>query len=203
MTVSILTVEGLCNAALDRIGYPVSITQMREGTRHAKVALQIYGQARDALLQSKSWQFAQRSAALTLTAFQIAPWPYEYAWPADCLMPRMVVPTPIPYPNLSPQDVLWTVGNDVRVTPSNVILTGQASASLIYTAQVVDPSQWEAGFAEALIDELAAAFVPALGDMRTLPAAVERAGDALNEGVASTTLQPPDDAAAARAEARQ
>ena len=192
-TAAYSSVEAICNAALAQIGYPESIAQIREGTRHARVAIRLYGQTRDALLKSRSWQFAQRQAVLSTTGFVVAPWTFQYALPADYLMARNVLPTPVSAPDLNPTPILFTIYNDARATPSQVLLTNQATPTLLYTAQITDPTQWEPGFMEALIAALAAKFVPALADARMMQGAEALAGRAEDDALGATELQPPVD----------
>lgn len=173
-----LTVEGLCNMALRRINYPVPIGYVYEGTPAARVAVEIYGQTRDSLIRSFDWDFARQSIGLTLlktapvggygymnpwtSAYPPLPWIYEYSYPANALMVRSVRPTPVIIPEYDPQPNIFIVADDPSVTPSKVICTNLANAQAVVTAQITDPTQWNASFVESLVDSLATQFQQAL-----------------------------------------
>lgn len=104
-------VEDLCNMVLVEIGYRPLISDIFEGSRASRVALEVYGQTRDELLDAHDWPFARRTRPLTLlkgppppggynaiqvwTTFYPKPgWLYEYLYPADCLEFMCVIPPP-------------------------------------------------------------------------------------------------------------
>ncbi len=173
-----LTPEGLCNMALRRIGYPTPIGFIYEGTPAARVAVEIYGQTRDNLLRNADWDFARQAVGLTLlktapvggygygqlwtNAYPPPPWVFEYAYPTAALLVRSVRPTPVAMPEWDPQPNIFVVADDASVTPSKVILTNLANAQAVYTGQIVNPTQWNASFIEALVDALATLFQQAL-----------------------------------------
>jgi hypothetical protein len=195
MTAAMTSVEALCNAALDRIGFPESIGQMLEGTRQARIALRLYNQTRDDMLRKEDWGFPRGDATLTLlksapaggyvpgiTTWSAAsnppmPYLYEYAYPADCLMLRAIRPAQIFQPVFVAYPNVFDVANDSvpvvgqAVAPGRVILCYLDNAMATYCRQVVDMSQWDVGFVEALIDRLATALAPALA--RSSPGADE------------------------------
>lgn len=168
------TVEDICNAALRKIGYAVPIGYIYEGSAASRVAVEIYGQTRDALLTAFDWDFARQAVKLTLlktapvggyqtatwtSAYPPPPWVYEYAYPAACLLVRALRPTPIFMPEFDPVPSVFVLGNDAG---AEVILTNLANAQAVYTAQVVTPTVWSASFTEGLIDALAVKFQKAL-----------------------------------------
>jgi hypothetical protein len=60
------TIEGICNQALDVIGYTRHIGNIYEGTKAARIALNLWKQTRDALLSSIAPDWAKIDAPLTL-----------------------------------------------------------------------------------------------------------------------------------------
>jgi hypothetical protein len=50
-----MTVENICNQALDVIGYARHIGNIYEGSKAARVALDLYVQTRDEVLASQPW----------------------------------------------------------------------------------------------------------------------------------------------------
>ena len=71
-----------------------------EGSPASRVALEVYGQTRDALLNNEDWPFARRAVGLALlktapvggyaglpwtNAYPPPQWIYEYAYPDACI----------------------------------------------------------------------------------------------------------------------
>jgi hypothetical protein len=215
MSASTTSVEAICNAALDRIGYPESIAQIREGTRHARVAIRLYNQTRDDMLRKEDWGFPRRDATLTLLKSAPAggyvpgftPWTpasnppmpylYEYAYPADCLMLRAIKPPQIFQPVFTAYPNVFEVANDAvplvgqTVAPGRVILCYLPNAMATYCGQVVDMSQWDVGFIEALIDKMAAGLAPALARVAQSESETAKANEIVSEmrGIAAVGRQ--------------
>jgi hypothetical protein len=181
----------ICNMALDAVGYPASIGDMNEGTRHANVALRLYAQTRDDVLKMQDWDFAERSAAAYVSSATPAPgWTYALVWPSDCLRLRNVVPaTRVTF---DPRPVQFGEMN-VASTSARLILSNTFPATLIYTGQVVDMTTWDVAFVEAFVAALARRFVVSLQmsfDLLKAEAAIEaQTAQAL---LGSQTSVPPD-----------
>jgi hypothetical protein len=192
MAVSLSSPASVVNAALARIGYKEFVGNLHDGSAAAEVALQVFGQARDDLLRSGDWAFAQREIALTLLKFAptayipgVTPWDpatnpplsykFEYDYPANCLSVR---PPPIFVPSYDPRPVSFRISNDNYYTPAKrVILTNIADAICTFTGRVIDPTTWPPDFAEILVETLGKLLAPALAsvDMAKLEAAESRA----------------------------
>lgn len=174
MANSISSVEDVLNASLGRIGFPLRIGSIWEGSDAAKAALDIYGQTRDELLREGSWEFCERMIAATLLKFAPVggyappvvpwdpatnpplPWAYEYSYPDDCVKIRNIRTTPFFLVNVDPQPSLFSIYNDQAYTPARrTILSNEANAVLVYAGRVTDPLTWPVGFTEALIAALA------------------------------------------------
>lgn len=158
--------EDICNAALREAGYPRSIADLYEGSRAARVALEIYGQTRDKLLQAGNWSFAQRETTLTAItdADPLLGFTNAYLFPADGLRIKQMHAS-IPTPNYNPQPVFWTVANDTSTDPPRkVVYTKGDCPKAVYIGQVTAPTAWNPGFTKALVDALAETFAFALKD---------------------------------------
>lgn len=185
------TVEQICNQALLDAGIGYRIGNIYEGSSQAKVALELYGQARDEILRLADWSFSRRIAQLTLlkgppppggfNPFQ--PWTnvyanpgflYEYAYPSDCLDLRTVMASPGLMPDLDPLPAQWRVDNDptpnVSGSPpvasgpaAKVILCNINQALAVYRAQITDPNEFDSGFTAALVASLGEKFSAAFG----------------------------------------
>lgn len=185
-------VEDLVNQALRALGARRRIGSIYEGSEAAKVALEVYGQTRDALLRSKSWSFAQQTVPLVaLVAVPPWPWPYEYVWPVNCLLVRGILPPLFPSPNFSPSDILFTPYNDP--VSGRAILTTVSPATAVFTAQVTNPAQWEAGFTGALVAALATALDRALADPAMIGSVAAQGEQARDVALGGSELQPPSD----------
>ena len=159
--------EDVINAALREVGYPRSISEIYEGSRASRVAIEVYGPTRDALLQEQDWDFAYREEALVASAGSalIAGFGYAYTYPADCLRIRYVRLPTISAPNNDPRPVRWITYSDNTLSPpSKVIGCSLATATVTYIGQITDPSQWNPAFSRALVNRLARIFAFALRD---------------------------------------
>lgn len=186
----------LVNVSLARLGWKGGdIGNLYEGSPAANVALDAYGQVRDALLRSHPWDFAQRTAALALikqapvggyfppivwdpTTYPPIGWLFEYGYPADCIKVRAVKPVPLFTPNFDPSTNTFSIANDPTLNPAQeVILCNLLNPVCIYTARVTDPTQFAVDFTEAFIDSLAESIAPGLANLDTakLAAAEESA----------------------------
>lgn len=177
------------NLALGRLGRPERIGSLYDGSKFAKAALAIYGQTRDEILRGGDYDFAERNINANLLKSAPAggytptrpwngvtdpppPWLYEYTYPSDCLQVRNIKPIPIFVMNFDPQPHTWTIENDQYFSPAQkVILTNVPSAQLVYTAQVTDPTTWEADFIEEFSADLARRLASSNPDMAKLAAA--------------------------------
>lgn len=187
----------VANLALQRIGYPGRIGNLFDGSAAAKDVLDVYSQTRDDALRSGDWPFASRTAIAALlksaptggyippngwdpTLHPAQPWGFSYTYPDDCLEVRACKPSVFFTPNFAPQYYPFAIANDNGYTPARrVVLSNVASALLIYTAQVTDPSQWPPDFVEAFAADLGQRLAPAL--MKSVDMAKFEAADSAME----------------------
>lgn len=192
--------EDLVNQALRRIAYPTPVGFIYEGSKPARVALDLYGQTRDNLLGARDWDFARQAVTLDLlktapvggygltgwtSAYPPPPWIYEYAYPGDAIMVRSVRPTPVLIVEYDPQPNIFVAANDTDLN-AKVILTNLANAQAVITGKVTDPGQWlDNNFIEAFVDALAVQFQQALapsGDAIKLKIAQEQMAETVADG---------------------
>jgi hypothetical protein len=194
----------VCNRALAAIGTRSTITSMAEASQEARNCLMLYTPTRDMLLRSAHWNFARKTAQLTLLkaapgtpeftdptvsatwipSYPSPPWLYEYAYPADCLKARFIVPSIItgwigpvpittapiggsPLANYTGPYARFLIGTsqDGAGNQRTVVLTNQAQAILVYTGGIENPDLWDPQFQEAVVAALASRLVmPLSGD---------------------------------------
>lgn len=161
MTSSIRTPADLVNDALRRIAYKGRIGSLYEGSVAAKVALDLYAQTRDAVLQATDYDFAQKIAAgvVSVTAAPF-PWSNAYAYPNDCLRLRMLFDGEYTTDPNNPLPLNWTIGN---VTSGKQVWCNVANATFVYTLQLTDLTLWQNPLAiEAFAVELGKRMAPGL-----------------------------------------
>lgn len=184
-------VVDIMNQSLRAGGIPKRISDFYEGSEQAKVAVELFSQCRDELIDGHDWAFTRRVLTLTLLKGPppangynfIQPWSsiypqpgflYEYAYPDDCIDLRAIISQPGPMPDMDPLPALWRVDNDPTPVVSGdppaasgpqakVILTNTTDAIAVYRAQVTDPNLWEPGYIEALVESLGKKFAIAFG----------------------------------------
>ena len=190
MVASVQSPTDLVNLALVRVGYKKSIGSLYDGSEAAKIALRVYSQTRDELLRQNDFDFAERTAIMTLlkqappggyvppaawsTAYPPPGYLFEYAYPDDCLKVRAIKPQPFVLWEFDPQPVVYTTANDATFTPPQmVILCNIPNAIMTYTAQVTDLQAWDTDTLEAFAGALGRRLAPALLGLNAAKLAVE------------------------------
>lgn len=186
------SVEQIVNQGLMGARSTRRIATIYEGSEQAKIALELYGQARDELLDAKDWSFSRRTAPLTLLKGPppnggydpLNPWSnlypapgflYEYAYPTDAVDLRAIIPMPGAMPDLDPRPAVWRVDNDPTPIVSGdpptaagpeakVIFCNVTNAMGVYRSRVTNPAVFDPGFTAALVALLAERFAVALGE---------------------------------------
>ena len=202
MTTSIQSPADAVNIALTRVGYKGRrVGNLYDGSAAAIVALDIYGQTRDAMQRDNDYGFCERNISLTLlkqapaggyfppTAWSGAtnpppPWLFSYAYPSDALKIRAIKRQPAFIPNYDPRYNRYSIDNDIGFSPPvKVILTDIPNAIIVYTGQITDPNEWDDGFLEVFADALGKALGPVLMglDAFKIAAASEQQDAALAE----------------------
>jgi hypothetical protein len=190
----------VANLALSAIGTRSTIASLSEDSTEAATCQLWYAQTRDSLLRKLPWNWARRQVAMAVYKAAIGtpenptgildepplPWKYSYAWPADCLSARYILPlgpnsgaepsppltsanNGVPYPTRTPPIKFLVAGDrDTGNNPLKVILTNKALAVLVYTGKVNDPNIWDQNFVDAMVGRLAARISFALSGDKTL-----------------------------------
>ncbi len=193
------TQVAIYNLVLTRCGVTQPVTAVDEDSTGAQQCTAVYEICRDEVLRAFPWEFAAVRAALALIEEDPNDdWAYSYAWPADCITPRMI---PGGARGTSQPFVRgYTPGAEgpPAVPAVRHILTDVADAELIYTARVTDPTLFNADFVSALAWRMAMdvsigmSRAPSFYQTaeRNYPAVLARAkANAANE----TKSDPPDD----------
>jgi hypothetical protein len=138
----------ICNRALSRLGTRATIAALDENSTEARTASIWYAATRDTLLRAHDWNFARRRVFLARQGTAPTGWRFRYALPADCVrLLRLASATP------EADAARFEVAGDAA---GRFVLCDEPAAEAIYTARVDDPNLHDAGFASALVDQLAA-----------------------------------------------
>lgn len=209
----------IANLALASIGTRSSIASLTERSAEAAAFSIQYNPCLEAVLGAAHWNFARKQASLTLLKDASAtpagttpqPWIYEYAYPADCVAARYVMPlftdaasSSIFGPGFASVATVEQVpcvrfiistdvddsGNEIKV-----ILTNQPQAQLVYTKRITNPQLFDGQFTMALSNFIGARLAIALTGDKALARLAFGVADATtkqaraNNGNEGLTLQ--------------
>src|ERR1700682_3009934 len=172
----------ICNKALLRVGHTKFLDAFRgagDGSLEADVCNRSYDDCRDEVLLAAPWPFAVKrwlpaQIAPAVLANGVVPtgWAYAYTMPPDLVAMRPMVPVVLPAsfslvpPNLiaplyqstrvtrEDQTVPFTIEYDSKLQ-ANILLTDAPTPEWRYTAQITDPTRFDAAFVSALAWRLA------------------------------------------------
>lgn len=170
-----MTIETICNQALDVIGYKRHIGSVWDGTKAARVALDAWAETRDALLTTVQPEWAKKDIGLTpsktapsdgydtvtvwTTTYPDIPWLYEYTAPADCLVPLTLKPRIHTIPAWRPRFLRFRA----KMTSTNYVILGNVpDPVLTYIWRVTNVTLWHEDFVELMIEALSRKFARAL-----------------------------------------
>jgi hypothetical protein len=151
------TSVSVVNEALQRVATQVQITALTDTTTAAKAASVVYQPIVGLLLRVLDPDFARTTIQLQAAGVvnPVAPWGYEYLYPATCLRLRQVRPAIGAYDPNDPQPVRANVAVDtIGGTLTKVILTNQANALAVCTTSAVSEALWDEAFMEAVVQRL-------------------------------------------------
>lgn len=173
----------ILNRAASLIGARATATSYTDASPLAVNGRLHYEPLRQQLLRAAQWGFARKTLALTQLGVWTdnppttpQPWLYKYAYPADCLKVRYVIPT-WSAPGISPNNFVYLGGpnqgygfdgpsrqcrflvsyDDSRVPTQpvqRVILSNVPNAIAVYTVDVIDPNMWDSLFQDAMVNGL-------------------------------------------------
>jgi hypothetical protein len=151
---------GIANAALRRLGAN-TITSFTQGTKSANCANDLYVEARDELLRSHYWNFAQRRVKLAqLSKVPSFGFDFAYALPSDWIRTVSVFD--------NDAGVGTVEYSEEYQDGQNVLLSSATDIYLVYTARVTDPNRMPPDFRRALSRSLAEAMAVDLTGSNTL-----------------------------------
>lgn len=156
------------------------------------------------MLAGVHWNFARKQVAMallkdiTLGQSVPPPWNYEYAYPSDCLGARYVLPqlaatggsvpgsAPVQSVASGPVYFLPSSDTDSNGNDSNVILTNQPQAILVYTKRITNTNLFGPDFVDAFAYYLGSRICVALtGDKAMARSAFEMADKLVRAAQAS------------------
>jgi hypothetical protein len=150
-------IEAICNQAFDLIGHKRHIGSIWDGSVEARIAINAWGDTRDALLTEQPWYWARGEATLALTGTPSIPWMYEYVYPSDAAKVWQVRPVTVVLND--PRPVVWRENID---DAARTLLANVSPAIAVFTVKLVDPAVWPADFTQAMVVRLAERFHTAL-----------------------------------------
>lgn len=162
----------ITNRALQLIGTRTNIASLAEASNEAIQANLVYNSIRDWCLGVANWNFARRTAKITIVK-QIAPpptvpwsttsvsppWLYEYSLPSDLIMVQYITSSSVNSGNTAflGEPKRFAVALDtIAAVDQQVVLTNEPSAVCVYTAQITDPTKWPWLFERLMVSNLAA-----------------------------------------------
>ncbi|HXA22756.1 MAG TPA: hypothetical protein VNW90_10675 [Acetobacteraceae bacterium] len=185
----------ITNRALQALGTRSTIASMDEGSNESNNASLVYDAARQECIRAAPWNFCTATATLALlksapgtvetpafptsgvwsNAYPPPGWSYEYAYPADCLRARKVVPnysapsgggapifptgsalaTALPFWEMPGVRFQVTTDKDHTGSPLTCILANLDQGILCYLRDVTVEDIWDPSFTEAMVSALA------------------------------------------------
>jgi hypothetical protein len=155
-----MTIEAICNEALDLVGYKRHIGSIWDGSVAARIALDAWGETRDALLEARPWEWARGEAALVASGTPPSPWSYKYTYPDNTIKLLQVRPGVVV--RNDPQPVVW---REMSEETALYVLADLSPAVAVITTRVLDVALWSPEFTEMMVIRLAEKFRTALGAM--------------------------------------
>lgn len=187
---------GICNLALGAVGARTTISSLTESSAAARQCALQYDAALEAVLSAAHWNFARKQTQLALLKDGTLsppdnvpqPWLYEYAYPADCVQARYMVPmfnnlpasvpgaASMPYYIGAPVRFIVSSDVDTQGNANKVFLTNQPNAVLVYTTRIEDVTLFDGQFVLALANYLGARMaIPLSGDKKLMQMAYQLA----------------------------
>ena len=173
----------IANLALSRIGISAKIASFDERSKEAIEINAVFDEVRERVLSAAPWPFARKVATLQKTGSTPYRFAYRYAYPADCLKIRKLLPE---YPaGQSPEGFrTWLRTTPIRYeletdsTGQLTICTDEDIASVEYTLRITDPTRYDAkftgAFAWALATEISLPLAKTLDFSKNAAAAYEK-----------------------------
>ncbi len=194
----------ICNEALAEASCRATITSFDEPDKEAINCKIFYNSCRQELLRRAHWGFARKQQLLTqigdfLNMTAPYPWGWSYAYPADCIRMRYVIPMqvlttatgdiipneaiaymPLPMPS---RGWRFLIGND---DTRRAVLANIEFAIGVYTCDVTNTDLFDPLFQSALVAYLASKLAFSIsGDVDIRDSMLKRAQEAIAEAQAA------------------
>jgi len=148
----------ICNLALAALGDEATVVSIDppEGSAQADHCAQWYPIAVETVLEAHDWKFASRRIAGAALSSPTPSWSHAYAKPSGALRVRAVIP-PNTTSDMGEGLVTNTQPFDIETLEdgTEVIVTDQDNAVLIYTLRNVDPGKFPPLFVQTVVRLLA------------------------------------------------
>lgn len=185
----------VCNIALAAMGERQFLDNLNENTAVGRICAVLYPQARDVCLEAHPWRWTTKPATLTLTTETRPGWTYCYVLPADC-QTALRLETGVRNLPLSAATAFDISLNDAG--DGQLLCCDVPQAVLRYSAPVLSPALWPAGFVEAVALDLASRLAAAIPEhAQKAQSLAQRAVYALQVAVSkdanSVERDPPPD----------
>lgn len=212
----------ISNFALSHCGRSTApIQSLTENSVEARLCNLWYDQCRRECLEVMDWSFSRRRISLSLDGdAPPAEWTYRYQVPSDMLshlclwnpFSGRAVPSgnfPVGFWSAYLGDLTNAIPYALELSLDSTrltLLTNQANAILVYTADIIDPTLFSSGFVNALSHLLATKIAYAISGKMTVKQDQEKAFAAALANAAANDAnqsqpQPPRDGASVRARA--
>lgn len=184
-----ITSTDITNRALQLIGTRTTITSLVEVSNEAIQANLVFTSVLDWCLGAVNWNFARRTILMDLVKTNSSPlptpwadtqvspaWRYAYSVPSNYIKAQYVTNSEANTDGLTyigePQRFVAALDR-IATVDTRVILTNQASAVLIFTARISDPTLWPWMFERFMVATLAWTLAPALTSDKELTASLD------------------------------
>jgi hypothetical protein len=140
----------VCNIALKRLGAD-AIVDFSEGSSRASLCSQIYQTTVDRILREFEWNFAQFRVTLAQRA-DVPAFGYQHMYSLP------TVPYCVKVNETDPSDAEYDVENSADVAgvvQGKVLVTDENQMRIRYTGRIVDVTQWDSSFTDAVAADLA------------------------------------------------
>lgn len=159
------------NLALGALANGSEVQSESDNSANANACRRFYPQALGRVLEDFPWPFAKTIATLGLVETDPTPeWGFSYRYPSDCVTARRIVSATDSLRNPGPAQIIpYQIGRD---TTGPLIYCDLEDASLEYTSNGVDVTQFSASFTDAVAYRLASIIAPRVtgGDPSNLAA---------------------------------
>lgn len=166
----------ICNRALVVIGRPSIITDLGQDSVEAKACNTVYLALVNWCFGLANWNFARKTAALTLlksvaagppspwtNASPAPPWTKEYAVPADFIRAQYLTDaTSLSSAYIGDTQRMVVANDTIATVQQQVILTKSTTPVLVYTGLVSDPTLWPWYFERLVVYAIAWNICPVL-----------------------------------------